>query len=330
VAGKIGSDQTSSANLAAGSDTTYMDVLWTPTLADVASSPHIVYFCADVPKPGAVSESNENNNCANTGSFSIISPAFLPWLQTTGGDVGSLGSPTAFNMQKALTAPDYNASYSVFYNGTNTNFTSAKNWLVHPYAPNLGSYKTYGDFDKPKFTANRCTYTDSIPGSSNLPSEKGVYLHDYTSLILLAGNVPKSRSDLGCGSAPTTKDAIVVFVHGNLIIYGWPTVPIPIVLIVSGSVSIKPAVSSINAMIIADKSFTTFVSPTHLVVTGGVLAALNPQPADPLPSVFNLNRDTGGVDTTTPAEKFVYDPKYLWYLTDYLGVAKTTYSEARP
>ena len=45
---------------------------------------------------------------------------------------------------------------------------------------------------------------------------------------------------------------------------------------------------------------------------------------------FSLNRSLGRENLNTPAEKFIYEPRYLWQLKDILGISVETFRELNP
>ena len=86
---------------------------WTATIG-----PHTVYFCADVfpvPPPGAVTESNENNNCAGAGTSFTIGAAFDFTLSNNGDVSITQGLNTSRTINASL---DSGATQSVAFSVT--------------------------------------------------------------------------------------------------------------------------------------------------------------------------------------------------------------------
>ncbi|MBI2122302.1 MAG: hypothetical protein HYT98_04240 [Candidatus Sungbacteria bacterium] len=80
--------------------------------------PHTVYFCADVspvPPPGAVTESNENNNCAGAGTSFTVGAAFDFSLSNNGNVSVTQGYNTSRTINASL---DSGATQSVTFSIT--------------------------------------------------------------------------------------------------------------------------------------------------------------------------------------------------------------------
>lgn len=90
---------------------------------------HTVYFCADVspvPPPGAVTESNENNNCAGSGTPFTVGEAFNFSLSNNGDVAVTQGYSTSRIINAALdsgTTQTVNFSASGFPSGASGSFT---------------------------------------------------------------------------------------------------------------------------------------------------------------------------------------------------------------
>lgn len=264
------------------------------------------------------------------GEIWVYSPK-TPWIKTTGGDVASQGDPTAFNMTRDLAsvnpAPpgDRNSTHIVFSNGSNLNlnFSSLKNWLVgdsgNPYEVSLGKFKDYVNIHN-ELNKKICSTRDSATFA--LPNAKGVF--QYNGNVIWDGvfdNTP-------CASG---KDASVVLIDGDLNINKNFQPGRPTVVIVSGDIEIDEDVSRIDAVLIADGEIETGDNggiDQQLIIKGSLISSSDS---------INLQRALGD-DCTPPlkcnlndaAEIINLDPSLFYYLSDYAGVAITTYKEERP
>jgi hypothetical protein len=266
--------------------------------------------------------------CTPTEVINIEAPV-EPWIQTSVGDVGALGDIEMDRDPDNPAISGDNADYLVLANGANPHFSSAKDWLVSPYAVDLHGLDSYdnlweeyrtrsegtADFPTPYLTRGRI--------ESVVESDGGVMVWgDNMSVIDEDGGAP-FQFDYFCYSCNPT----VIFVEGNMNI----EVPIHtgvgtgLVFIVRGNITVDPIVDRLDGFYIADESFDSGDSGTQLTVNGGVIA-FGPELGDP----FVLDRDLGDSNASTPSEKFIYEPKYLWLFRQQLGTSESTFEEVGP
>ncbi len=102
--GRVGSD-VSVSSLTAGQTSSQVSTNWT-----AVGGTHTVYLCADVGK--SVGESNEDNNCAQLGQFTVAAamPDLISVLQTRSGTLAPDG--TSFLANNPMTFTGYVYNYS--------------------------------------------------------------------------------------------------------------------------------------------------------------------------------------------------------------------------
>lgn len=297
---------------------------WTPISGQEGN--HYFEICADTSNNAAnnnlVTESNEANNCTAPQPFSVSSAS--AWLRTRDGNVGSKSS-IGFNYPNPNNCPanpgQCNASYVIQAATINEAvFKSAKNWLVRN-SPSIGKFNDYQKLYREFSGGNPCLLT----GANTLPSNKGKFVRngnlDYT-----------TDAAIGCFST-ASKDARVIFVNGDLTISKNINSGLPLVFIVSGNIVIRPTVTEVNAVLIANRSVgDTPAASSQLKVKGSVVGVLSDISGDGV----LLYRDLGNncalavCNQNDPAEELTFQPKYLYLLTEYLGVFVSTYREVNP
>jgi hypothetical protein len=220
----------------------------------------------------------------------------------------SVGAPSGNN----------NVDYAAIVNGTITpTFTSAKNWLIRPYSTVLASPKNYQElYDK--LGVDSCAYS---PASGTVPDAQGRFL--------ISGDLATSGGQTAVGNCGSGSTARVVFINGNLTINGNLSYTRPTVFIVKNNITIAPSVTTINAVLLSDGSvFTGTTYPgtpdVQLTVNGGIMGVLSST------GQVDLQRNLVSNNVTQASEKFIYEPKYLFLLSSYLGNSTTYYEEEKP
>jgi hypothetical protein len=315
-------------------NTTLVNWPYTPTV----SGNHTFEVCADTSDTGAnnnrIAESNEGDNC---NSVIVSVSAALPWLKTSGGNVGSRSNISAnwptTGCNIAPVNPLYcNSSYMINAAGsvTSNTFKSAKNWLLSGYTPGLGSkYYNYATFYS-GFSESVCTRTA-------IPNNRGRFI--INSSVTFTGGTDTST----CSAFTSSKDAAVVFINGSLNINSNLNLARPTVFIVRDNISVAAGVGTANGMFVANGSFTTNTSNQVLRVNGSIAAALEPA-GTTLPGgrcglapfvsgsspCMLFDRNAGVNNATEPAEWITFNPKYLYILADFLGSFSASYRESNP
>ena len=218
-----------------------------------------------------------------------------------------------------------NAEYLAIANGLIANFSSAKDWLVYPYGSiTLGAPKVYQELYTKFATSNICQV---VQGSGAIPNVQGIFRIGNPNFSTSGALDVAGRTPAGC-TAQTGKDATVVFVDGDLNITDNLPYTRATVFIVGGNVTISAGVQTINAILLADRSVSTGTNSSgpdaSLTVNGGVMGVLGGA------GQLSLQRDLGAANSTTPSESFIFDPRYFFLLSDYLGDSRAFYQEEKP
>jgi len=202
-----------------------------------------------------------------------------------------------------------------------SNFKSAKNWLVTNYSPNLRTYSNYDDFKK-AFSANACDRT-----GKKLPGVKGSFVYNGT-VDWEPGDDSQKNTEV-CSSYSNFKDGAIIFINGDLNINANLDLGRPVVFIVKNNVTIAPSVTEVKGMFVVDGNFNTGTTgnqatDVQLTINGSVAAALTPG------AKLNLERKYSVAAGNQPSEKIFFDPKYLYILADFIGTGNTSTEETTP
>ncbi|OGY26528.1 MAG: hypothetical protein A2Z24_00190 [Candidatus Woykebacteria bacterium RBG_16_44_10] len=243
------------------------------------------------------------------------------WFQTTDGDVGSCAQ-----IRPTIAPPiGFSADYLVIQNNSTptSNFTSELGWLVWGYNPlNIGPRRcSVADWSMYTVLANKfkLNTSNTITSLADIPVSGG-------------NRVYYINGDLTINSAVNfTQDPAVVFVKTNLnieadLIVGPDT---GLILVVgdtstAGHVKIKENVNQADGVFIFDGDFDVNGSVLPLVIHGAVIGGSEG-------GSFKLKRDFKSADNlTTPSERIVFEPKYLWLFRDIIGDTKTIFKEVAP
>ena len=289
------------------------------------------------------------------GHIQVVNPA-KPWLQTTGGDVGVRGD---IDVDRDLTDPSatpggvqqYNADYLIVLTGVvspgSKPFTSAKNWLVQSY-PNAAT----PSLDLPPFPApptsmyqalwdrysRRCP-TGPIPVDVNTPGNVAAAVTPDCNILQHdepPPGPPPPPNDLTINNASwgavgydSSNPPAVIFVDGDLTIENNIEIGIGtgLIFVVRGDISIAASVRQIDGIYITDGEFNTRgvagcglgSNNDQLVINGAVYVFGTPC----------FNRDLAN-NLNDPAEKIIFEPKYLWLFRDIIGDPKVVYREIAP
>jgi hypothetical protein len=129
----------------------------------------------------------------------------------------------------------------------------------------------------------------------------------------------------------TSGQKYVVFVNGDLDITmasdAQKTITVDeggfLALIVNGNVTVDPAVTQLDGIVIVDGNYTTNSTGTgdsQLLSNGSTIAW----------GGVSLGRDLGGANVSTPAEKFTYRPDLLTNMPDKMKTFAMTWEEVVP
>ncbi|HSX58534.1 MAG TPA: CARDB domain-containing protein [Candidatus Saccharimonadales bacterium] len=295
---------------------------WIPT-----GGPHTIYFCADTPKPGAVPETNEDDNC-NSYFIPAVSTN-NSWLKTTSGDVGSIGQGTN-SMRLPAPLGQINIDYlGIGSHGINAKFpgdiaAGARKWLVSDYSGfGLPSPNNYGLLLE-KFGK----LATGLTANGTLPTTSGVY--SYPSGFTWNGIGGTCSL---AGATPAITDGMIIFINGDLTIGngGQNTLNsnanCPVVIVAKGNITVNDAVTTINSFMVSDGIFDSLQNSTNpanpLTINGGVISSLDSTKGRP-----NFDRQLS--NNASPAETLNFKSGYLYMLLGHLGIQRTTFAEVNP
>ncbi|MBI3955529.1 hypothetical protein HY338_03725 [Candidatus Gottesmanbacteria bacterium] len=90
-----------------------------------------------------------------------------------------------------------------------------------------------------------------------------------------------------------------------------------VVFVVSGNIEVDSSVTRIDGLFMASGSFSVAAGPDQLVVNGMVYTK-------------NMSLSRTLRSFSTPAHKFIYQPKYVITILPYLGRSQVNWQEAAP
>ena len=287
---------------------------------------HTLVARVDLPSPGLVTEEVEYDNNWALEDYRVIGP--WPWFQTTRGDVGSCG-----RINPRITPPvGFSADYLVIQKDDRTirNFTSRLDWLVRDYNP-----LNIGPLNCPSVPGPASMY-DALFEKYNVDPSNVLNSNNLNQLTAANRIFSKSSSlSIPASGVFYTQAPAVLFVSGDMIIDGDLIVGANtgIIFVVNGNVTIQQGVRRADGVYIFDGNYTVRskgnnINPSNpenqLVVRGAVIGGF----AD---GEFDLGRDFRSIaNRTTPTERFMFEPKYLWLFRDIIGDKKTIWKEVAP
>lgn len=171
----------------------------------------------------------------------------------------------------------------------------------------------------------------AFSGSINL-GESTDHIYQFTNDVIIDNQGDITGANTG-----------VVFIQGNLNIGPLPGKTLKhgnkksgLVFVVKGNVNIHQSVEEIDAVIIAEGIICTAYDGTacldgntqtpQLTINGSLISLNQNNPAEPI----RFRRNLGADNVATPAEKIVYQPKYLVILRDMLSDTFQKWSEVAP
>lgn len=274
-------------------------------------------FCADtrtaLNSNGLIDEGVNDGALNNCGVYNFTTTGANPWLRTEDGNVFSQGPVQLNAAPTTLPAAEQELAEYLVISGVSIPGTlnTVKNWLVGPYTNNDPGPNTYQElFDQ-----------------FGVGPPTGVYVYNADVTWDGTANV---------GTCTAGSQGIVVFIDGSLILNGSAGVTsfspsCPTVIIASGEIRASGNITAINAVLISDGRFVSVDLPgpqpinRPLQVSGGIYYKLNGPSPGPV-----FNRDLGAGNNSTPTERIVFKPEYLWYLRNQLGTSKSVIREINP
>lgn len=208
------------------------------------------------------------------------------WIRVTNGDIFS---NKAISFQSPSTV-----TYTAGAHESISNVTSGNSWFLENYS--ILSHENYNEWYS-KYT------TTTAPPNNKLPNISGKFRinSDFT---IASNTIPNGLSNVQNMSA-------VLFVNGDLNINSNYSLHATsgIIFIVKGEISVANNVTSVDGFFITGEEFDTGSGNSQLTLNGGVQA-------DTLVFGRSLN---GNQNSSTPAEIFTYQPKYLIVGKNQLG-----------
>ncbi len=256
------------------------------------------------------SENNWGNNIAGQ-TYTVNTSA---WFESINGDVGSQG---AITVAQTPPAGRYQSSY-LLAGGNIDSKVQTQKWKVNNYTSLLvpsGGVYTY--------LAERFLQTAKTTGRAGCNISSG----NASGFNYCSGD-----ATFNAGGGPNGNS--VWFIDGNLTIQKDLALAAgdTATFIVRGNVTANTSVKRVDGIYVAGATFNDADSSgnlgAQLVANGGVYA-----------QNVNLSRKLGGTDcpsgvscdnTQTPADQFVFDPKYLAGLNSILGTPSISWTETAP
>ena len=213
---------------------------------------------------------------------------------------------------------EFNADYTVIYGNNRTYFDSAKSWLVGSYTFDSRSLEASSDIYKDHLNKykSRGTKEVDLSKSNKIRNRIRDEASSGSGILTYEGNPIFEDSPVYNGNPA------VVFIDGNLTINKKVQVhaKTALVFVVSGNISVGGNVREIDGFYIANGIFKVDGGKKELVVNGAAMAFSA--------AGFSLGRDLK--DNDEPAERFLYQPRYLWLLKDVLGESTKSFQELTP
>ena len=250
-----------------------------------------------------------------------------PWSQTEGGNVGVDGK---IDMQ-TNTPPtgEDNAENLVIYDNPRDHFTSAKGWLVSSYTFHTTSLEDSSDIydDLLNIYQSRGVTSVTLDDANTVTADISTAAAGSNNILVQSGTPTNVIIN---DTTPYSGKPIVVFIPGNLQINRNTNIDndTGIVYVVGGNLRIlgSAVATDIDGFFIVNQATSTGVIPNQqLTVNGGIVSFGNNSS-----TAFTFERDLGATNRTEPAERFIFQPRYLWLLKDLAGVSPKAFEELTP
>jgi|GEM_PF-5421632 len=326
----------------------YVDTVSSPWTATLEQH-YTIWLCANYNH--AALESVYANNCISK-NFDVVGPP-EQWLKTEKGDVGVKG---AINMSFHPDGQD-NAEYLVLaektinYISGNPAFTSTKKWLVQNYPsitnPSLSIYPSAAS----SFASLSSLYSKKVTVTiSTVGDEETAWFNIWQAL--LAGGIGKYKGNVLInnyeGGFVWTGGPAVIFIDGDLTINNSVYMKddtTGLIFVVSGKITVTSSatnpIPNLEGVFISYGKFNTssysdkcLTDPTALPSFRNALTikgAVYSLSKDPNTTCFTRNiGKAADINQTPPAERIIYDPKYLVLFRGLLGNIVTNEQEISP
>jgi len=253
-------------------------------------------------------DSSPWNNNEVSVAYAVVTEGFI---ETQGGDVGAVRDIRMAVKSKNLTPSIYQGDYVINANTMNPNVDSKNNWIMKNYTarqvPSGGLYEYFDTKFKGKAESN-CSFSHSAP------------------IRACGGNLTFNSVN-----APAPTGTVVLFVEGDLrleqnFVLDANT---SVLFVVKGNVIVNLGVNRIDGVFIVKGTFSdSDVVPAGVADASGALTVNG--------SVFAANGVslkryfTTPINKTTPANKFIWSPKFLLQLSALVGTSSIAWKEVAP
>lgn len=250
------------------------------------------------------------------GNTREISQSFYyagPWFETLQGDLYSRGPIT--NIVPSLTPSKFTSTYLLFSGTSSIDASSSKSWLISNYNDANGEIDWYVSLSE-IVEINTGIQFEVLPSISNIELLNSQY-----------DTVFRNTSDFALSSV-TCAGKKVVFVGGDLNVTGNVDVTGDVqngcLFIVEGDLIVENSVTSISAGFIVNGNVVIKNSYDPLTVTGFLFSSGQIK-MDTTDTSCNgkCGRDLFVTNNLlSPSERFIYDPRYIDIMRDFLGRKK--------
>lgn len=252
------------------------------------------------------------NKNIDSQSYVIASEGFI---ETQGGGVGAVGDISMAVKSKTTATPSvYQGDYIINANTMNANVDSKNGWIMKNYTakqvPSGGLYEYFDTKFKGKAASGSCSFTDPAP-------------------------IRACPAHLTFNSDTAPTGTIVFFVEKDLRIEKnfVLNADSAVLFVVKGNVIVDLGVNRIDGIYIVKGTFKDsneaevdagVADVSGALTVNGALFVENPEDR------FLKRYFTTPINRTTPAHKFIWDPKFLLKLSELVGTSSIIWKEVAP
>ncbi|MCL5783935.1 MAG: hypothetical protein M1142_01070 [Patescibacteria group bacterium] len=267
-------------------------------------------------------QANSNRSADPNGKY-VTQPANISLCTAAAASCPGGTNPVRLD-SGFLTTVDSNAQNNFSQTGTSIFCITGERAAIPQF-----SIPTYEDMESLYFTqaimSNQKTTINKGGSPATMADLNGAVNGTNGWIIRVQGDVTINTTGLFLGET----GPIVVFVQGDLninqnITYGDTSSRSGLVFVVKGQVNVAPKVTQVNAIIITTGQFCSAYSPytnhcdsftsnNQLTINGSVISLATDSAQQPL---FVRNLQIGTNINTQPAEKIIYQPKYMVIFKD--------------
>lgn len=325
------------------------------TIPDKVSGRYVEYICTRV-KDQAGNTSSGYSNCYEGAPINVSTPCNPPqvcidtsWLQVLGSPLHTNYNTDVLSAPSSATQP-YNYDKKLSTNGINRNLSGSSSSVTMENYSSSGSlnsttgrntvpYPSYSDlFTRLYSTPDRTVTQTSIFAQPTLDQAFLASIATKDNVYYTTGNLSIS-SDITTTGTGTTRRSVVFFVDGKLTISGNISISIggdnTLIFVTKGGIDIGKDVASLDGVYVSEGIINTAYDNsggvTPQLIVNGSLVSIPLNGGDPATDYLLLKRNLGAsANTTNPAEKIVFNPKYYLWAQKTFGSSKYSYSEVTP